>query len=103
MNAVMTLPPTTPTSESLFITIDKVRGLVSAVKSDGQKVTVIFHANEDCVVHFMNADVFGREYLPLKRDVLREQTVLAGNETTAFEVLVPLNVGTDRRPWPIIP
>lgn len=88
--------------ETAVIAIDKVNRMFSVDIIVGSKDSVIFHANEDCLLHFLNYAVFQKDYLSLKKDTLDEEEVMAPNQTTAFEVFVPLSVETSKT-WPIVP
>jgi hypothetical protein len=105
-------------SETAVIDIDKVKLIFTVDLTSGTKDAVTFHADEDCILHFENPAVFGREYLPLRKDVLQEQPVVSPNQVTRFELFVPLTVVTPPTPmalaatgeitprfkvWPIVP
>ena len=114
----MATAPVMVKNETAFIAIDKLNHMCTIDVTSGTKDAVTFHADEDCVLHFENPAVFGREYLPLKRDEAQAQSVVSLNQTTRFDVFVPLTVvpptvtattvvrGTvmpASRIWPIVP
>jgi hypothetical protein len=102
-------------NETALIAIDKLNRLCTIDVTSGTKDAVTFHADENCVLRFKNLAVFGREYLPLKKDEAEMQRVMSPNEVTTFEVFLPVDIenpfmGTAAtsvtpfsRVWPIVP
>ena len=98
-----TAPMLKQDTASIWINRMNLTGTVDVVAGD--KTVVIFHADQDCVLHFKNPKVFDREYLPLKKDMLNTQLLMSKSEKTEFEVLVPIAIDPmgARTPWPIVP
>lgn len=114
----MATAPVMVKNETAFIVIDKPNQTCTIDVTSGTKDAVTFHADEDCVLHFENPAVFGREYLTLKKDEAAVQSVVSSNQTTKFDVFVPLTVVPSTltatavvrgavmptsRIWPIVP
>jgi hypothetical protein len=111
----MATVPVMVKNETALIAIDKLNHMCTIDVTSGTKDAVTFHADNNCVLHFENPAVFGREYLPLKEDEAEVQPVMSPNQVTTFEVLIPVDVEkpfmvkavTSVTPfskvWPIVP